>query len=104
MLKYGVILMMLVALTASISCQTAVSKPADTPTDTSTILAPSPMETTDGSLAGDGWKQGQTPQSYNTGPNQVPASEEEIQRAMDSLKELKSDNITASENITESGN
>jgi len=90
--KSGVILMILVAILATsiscISCQTG-SEPV--PTNETPALAPSPAETTDGSLVGDGWKYGQTPQSYNTGDNQIPASEEEVQRVKDSLKELESE-------------
>ena len=91
--KSGVILMILVAILATsiscISCQTG-SEPVPT-NETPAVLAPSPAETTDGSLVGDGWKYGQTPQSYNTGDNQIPASEEEVQRVKDSLKELESE-------------
>jgi hypothetical protein len=100
MFKKGVILMMLMAILATsiscISCQTG-SEPV--PTDeTPAVLAPSPAETTDGSLVGDGWEHGQTPQSYNTGENQVPASEEEVQRVKKELEELESDDTIISDN------
>ena len=95
MFKYGVSLMILAAiLTTSISC-TCQSKTPVVDQSPPSILASSPSETMDGSLVGDGWKYGQTPQSYNTGPNQVPASEEEVQRVKDSLKELETENGTA---------
>jgi len=98
MFKYGVILMILVAILAtSISCTCQSNTPA-IDQETPAVLAPSPMETTDGSLAGDGWKYGQTPQSYNTGPNQIPASEEEIQRVKKELEELESDDTIISDN------
>jgi len=89
MLKYGVVLMILVAILATsiscISCQIGSEiKTVDAPQ--AVILSPSPAETTDGSLVGDGWKYGQTPQSYNTGSNQVPASAEEVQRVQEELK------------------
>jgi D-alanyl-D-alanine carboxypeptidase len=98
MFKSGWILFVLVMLlsVAVVSCQTVVSEPAS-PSD-ETTLAPSPAETTDGSLVGDGWKYGQTPQSYNTGDNQVPASEEEVQRVTDELQNL-GDNQTVEDNL-----
>lgn len=100
MFKSGWILMILVAILATsiscISCQTG-SEPVPT-SETPAVLAPSPAETTDGSLVGDGWKYGQTPQSLNTGPNQVPASEEEVQRVKKELEDLKSDNVIMSDN------
>lgn len=92
--KCGVILMILVAiLVTSISCISCQAGSEIKTVDAleTPALAPSPAETTDGSLVGDGWKYGQTPQSYNTGDNQLPASEEEVQRVKDSLKELESE-------------
>ena len=87
-MKFGwVFLAMIVLVLGSVSCKTEVKS---IPTPETPILAPSPMETMDGSLKGDGWYYGQTPQSYNTGKNQVPMSAEETQRIKEELeKEMR---------------
>lgn len=91
MLKFGWVLLVSVAvLIVFVSC-TCDKVTTVAPTSDAPVLAPSPMETTDGSLKGDGWYYGQTPQSYNTGKNQVPASEEEVKRVQEELKKLETE-------------
>jgi len=99
MFKHGWILLVLIVLSlGAVSCKTDNVVPISQNATISTPLASSPAEVTDGSLSGDGWHLGQTPQSYNTGPNQVPASAEEVQRVKDSLKELEENQQTNQQN------
>ena len=92
MFKYRwILLLVLIVLSlGAISCKSD-NAPLSQNTTVWAPLASSPAEVTDGSLAGDGWHYGQTPQSYNTGPNRVPASAEIIQQVKDSLKELETE-------------